>query len=501
MTVRLLRQIGLFLAYGAIGALLSAVTLGVMYLQSREDLEIWHRVALPDYRDGGDVQTFADYLNLEARLRDALERRVIDEVPAGTGTDINRYARASLSSPANWAHDWNFSYEWPAVDAPAGVLLLHGMSDSPYSLRTLAELLHRKGFHVLGLRYPGHGTTPGSLTETRWEDMYGAVRLAARHLAGELGGRSLFVVGYSTGAPLAVELSLEAMENDTVPMPAGLVFFSPAMGITPLAAVAPWQARLGRLLGLDKMEWNTIEPEYDPFKYRSFPVNAAVQVWRLSNRVAGELASHEADGTLGRLPPILSFQSVVDETIEARALLDVLYRRLPARDVSPDRSHQLVVYDLNRKAAMEPLLVRNPSPLLESVIANAQRSYEFSVISNRDSVDGMVRVRTGARGDKFGSVCRLDVVWPQGVYSLSHIALPFPPTDALYGGPEAEAHAGIQLGNVVLRGEPSALKVSPGGLLRQSYNPFFDYQVDRIARFMGFPAPAACFAVPDGRAG
>ncbi len=494
--MRLLRQAGLFVLHGTLGALLVLVGIGMWYLQSREDLSVWHYTSLTDYRADGDTATFADYLDLEAGLRKGLDRLVLDEVPEGGPTDVNRYARGSLSSPANWERDWNFSYEWTSPDPRGGVLLLHGMSDSPYSLHTLAELLADKGFHVLGLRYPGHGTTPGSLTGTRWEDMYGAVRLAARHLAKVLDGRPLFVFGYSTGAPLAVMLSLESIKNDTVPMPDGLILFSPAMGITPLAALAPWQARLGRLFGLEKMAWNSIEPEYDPFKYRSFPVNAAVQVWRLSNQVSGELEVSRVDGTIARLPPILSFQSVVDQTINARALLDVLYRRLPAHDESPARSHQLVVYDLNHNAAIEPMLTGDAGPLLESVLADSTRTYEFSVVSNRNAPDAVVHVRTGARGDRPESTCSTDLTWPRGVYSLSHIALPFPPTDALYGGPEAADHPGIHLGNVVLRGESGALKVSPGGLLRQSYNPFFGYQFERIGRFMGFAAPQACFQMP-----
>ena len=60
------------------------------------------------------------------------------------------------------------------------MLLLHGMSDAPYSLRALGEALHARGFHVLGLRLPGHGTAPSGLVTATWEDMAAAVALAAR---------------------------------------------------------------------------------------------------------------------------------------------------------------------------------------------------------------------------------------------------------------------------------------------------------------------------------
>ena len=52
---------------------------------------------------------------------------------------------------------------------------MHGMSDSPYSLRALGQRFHREGYHVVGLRLPGHGTVPSGLLKTTWKDMAAAV--------------------------------------------------------------------------------------------------------------------------------------------------------------------------------------------------------------------------------------------------------------------------------------------------------------------------------------
>ena len=112
----------------------------------------------------------------------------------------------------------------PPVQEPvASALLLHGLSDSPYSLRVLGERLHREGVTVLGLRVPGHGTAPVGLVRTRWEDMAAAVALAARHLRDSVPGKPLYVVGYSNGGALAVEYTLSALGDDTLPLPAGVV--------------------------------------------------------------------------------------------------------------------------------------------------------------------------------------------------------------------------------------------------------------------------------------
>ncbi len=491
---RLLRHIGLFVLYGVLGAFVLAVAGAVVYLESRPDLERWHTVDLDNEYEVGRVADYDAYLELEKQLFAELGDKVLDEVPTAAEPGINRYDRSSLSSPLRWPRDWNESFELTANEARGGVLLLHGMSDSPYSLRQLGERLHREGFHVVGLRYPGHGTAPGSLTRTTWEDMAGAVALAARYLAAKLDGKPLYLFGYSTGAPLAVNYTLDVLEGAESARPAGLVFFSPAMGITPLAALTPWQARLGRLLGFQKIAWNSIEIEYDPFKYRSFPLNAAVQVWRLSGHVDARLAAAAAAGTLADMPPILSFQSVVDSTIEATAVLSVLYDRLgPAPG---DRSHELVAYDLNRSAQIEPILAADPQERLAALLADRSRSYEFTVISNESSRRPEVMSRTGPFGKLPERRCDLPEYWPPGVYSLTHIAPPFPPDDPLYGGERAKPFDGISLGNVVLRGEGGALAVSAAGFLRQSYNPFFDYQFERVSQFLGVRPGPSCLPLP-----
>ena len=69
------------------------------------------------------------------------------------------------------------------LKAQGGVLLLHGLTDSPYSLRALALTLNAHGYRVLGLRLPGHGTAPSGLVTLKWQDMAAAARIAMAHLA------------------------------------------------------------------------------------------------------------------------------------------------------------------------------------------------------------------------------------------------------------------------------------------------------------------------------
>ena len=67
------------------------------------------------------------------------------------------------------------------------------------------------------------------------------------------------------------------------------------------------------------------------------------------------------------------------------------------------------------------------------------------------------------------------------VYSLSHVALPFPLSDSLYGRyPHPLNQYGISLGTFAARGERSVLVVGLDSLMRQSSNPFFPYMIKRI---------------------
>jgi len=495
----LARQVGYFLLYGLLGVLLAVVAGAAVFLESRGDLEIWHTVELEhEYHAKSRISSFAEYVALEERLFQELEDKVVVRTGQGSDSLLNRYSDDSLSSPTLWERNWNRSFEFSVSTPRGGVLMLHGMSDSPYSMRGLAERLHAQGFQVVGLRYPGHGTAPSSLTETSWEDMAGATRLAALHLAAQLDGAPFYVFGYSTGGPLAVDLALDAIEErsiiedggaaagDTLPVPAGLVLFSPAMGVTPLAALAPWQDRLGRVLGLEKFAWNSLVLEYDPFKYRSFPLNAAIQVWRLSSHLEQRMAALAGSDVLDAMPPVLTFQSAVDDTIAVGALLDALYNKLP------EGEHGIVAYDINRTAGMDELLANDPGPALNRLLVERNRSFDFTVITNASPVGERVIRKYSPAGRGVEQVCQLAGRWPRGVYSLTHIALTFPPDDPLYGGPDARQHPGIQLGNVVLRGEGSALSVSPAGFLRQTWNPFFEYQYSKLSHFMGIGASVDC---------
>ena len=79
----------------------------------------------------------------------------------------------------------------------------------------------------------------------------------------------------------------------------------------------------------------------------------------------------------------------------------------------------------------------------------------------------------------------LGLIYPSDVFSLSHVALPFPITDSLYGmEPDQSEDFGVNLGALAVRGERGILVVSLDALIRMSSNPFFPYLLERIEEKM-----------------
>ena len=440
------------------------------------ELSSWHKVQLDTEFSATHtrgIETFQDYLHLEDLVFLQLEQLLYEHTDTGPRHALERYSRGSIADPGQRNPNWNRSFELASDDPVGAVLLLHGMSDSPYSLRALGETLQRQGFQVLGARMPGHGTAPSGLLHVSWQDMSAVVRLGMSHLADQVGDKPIHIVGYSTGAALALDFALQAEQGSAEPTPASLVLISPAIGLSPAAALAKWSRRLSHLPGLGRLAWLDIAPEFDPYKYNSFSTNAAEQVHGLTSSVSRRIAAR--DQAEQALPPILVLKSTVDATVSNDAAVDRLMLRLAS-----DR-HEMVLFDINRFAAITSLLVDDPRPFTERLIADEQLPFGLTLVSNRDTTSRAVTAyykKPFAAGASHSEA--LDLHWPDGVFSLSHVALPFPANDPLYGRtPPADSNQ-LFLGQQALQGERGVLKIPGNFLLRLRHNPFYSYLERRV---------------------
>ena len=177
-----------------------------------------------------------------------------------------------------------------------------------------------------------------------------------------------------------------------------------------------------------KAAWLGIVPEFNPFKYNSFPVNggAAIIVGR-ARTATTDRAAMQRDRRLVELPPILTFQSVVDFTVSTRAIINALYANLPAN------GSELVLFDLNRNAKFGPLLRSSTDTILNRLLPPPPRTFKTTIITNVEPNSNEVVERVTAAGATTEQTRTLGLVYPPEVFSLSHLALPFPLSDSLYG--------------------------------------------------------------------
>ena len=160
--------------------------------------------------------------------------------------------------------------------------------------------------------------------------------------------------------------------------------------------------------------------------------------------------------------------------MSARALVLELFEKLP------DRGHELVGFDINRIVKVEQMLKSDPKVNIDSIISNPNNRFIFSLVTNDNENSEQVIVRTRKPGQTHITETDIDLTWPDDIFSLGHIALPFPEQDPLYGAGQHEDSHGIQLGNVAIRGEKGMLQVPASDMLRIHWNPFYPYLEQRV---------------------
>jgi alpha-beta hydrolase superfamily lysophospholipase len=466
----------------AIGAAsLAAVLLAAraVHVRSGPPLMPWHTHVPAELGvqalDNGD---WAALLAAEARIFATLDDEVTRKLPHDAQVAVNRYHAHSPMHAANFAQDWNRSYLLEPAGAPQGVVvLLHGLTDSPYSLRHVAQRYRERGFVAIGPRLPGHGTVPGGLTAARWQDWMAATRLALREARARVPAPApLHVVGFSNGGALALKHALDAIEDPRLPRADHLILLTPMIGVTRYARFAGLAGLPALLPPFDRAAWLNVVPEFNPFKYNSFPVNAARQTYLATDALQAQMQRLAEAGQLASLPPLLTFQSVVDATVSAPEILGAVYARLP------DNGSEVVFFDINRRAHTVPMMQSAAVAALDELTPKQPQAFRFTAIANAGADSAEVVERSIAPG-QLGSRSRpLNLRFPDDVFSLSHIAMPMPMDDALYGlVPDATRNEfGIHLGALSVRGERGVLLVDQEHLTRLSANPFFPYLIERI---------------------
>ncbi len=192
-----------------------------------------------------------------------------------------------------------------------GVLMLHGLSDSPYLLRPIASFLAFRFPCALirSVLTPGHGTVPGDLLTTNLSQWRRAVDFGVASFAGQVD--ELSVLGYSNGAALALDYLNRNPDQEAIDK---LVLVSPGLKSNNDSAwIAPWLKWL--------MPWINEYADEDAVKYESFPTHAAGEFYRLASAVT--------NGTEFPIDlPSLSLVSALDTTVNSQSSVDYYCRWL-----------------------------------------------------------------------------------------------------------------------------------------------------------------------------
>ena len=430
---------------------------------------------------------WAGYVAQENKLFDEVRTEVTDKLDPEDRVESNRYYSGSPIYPGRFAQDWNRSYVLLPQGTPRGaVVLLHGLTDSPYSLRHVARRYVQDGYAAVAIRLPGHGTVPAGLSTVEWPQWMAATHLAvreARRLAPA--PAPLHVIGFSNGGALAMKYALDVLDDPRFARPERIVLFAPMIGVTSMARFAGVFGWPAFFPAFDKAAWLGIVPEFNPFKYNSFPVNGARQSSLVARRLQAQIDRHAREDQLKDLPPVLTFQSVVDFTVSTRAIVSALYAKLPAN------GSELVLFDINRNARFGPLLRRDTDTVVARLLPEPPRNFRTTLVTNVSRQSDQVVARTIDAGSTAETVQELGLSFPPGVFSLSHLAIPFPLSDPLYGlQPDTSEDYGANLGAIATRGERGTLIVSIDSLARMSSNPFFDFVMQRVEAGIGTPAAA-----------
>jgi alpha-beta hydrolase superfamily lysophospholipase len=423
---------------------------------------------------------FDGYLALETKLFDEMDADIKEWDHSNEAFIYSRFNSENFINKLSDDAPYNRSFRMNVPNSVGHALLIHGLTDSPYSMKAAADSLLSRGFDITVLRLPGHGTLPSMMTEMSVKDWNAAVRIAARDVAKRTpANQPFYIVGHSTGGTLALQYALDALEDKSLRRPDRVIAFSPAVAITDVADLAAIIDALSivPIPVLEKVRWQDVIAEYDPYKFNSFPVNATRQVNRASKQLRKSLIRAKEKGRIDQLPPIITYQSVVDATIGPNGAADILYPNLKGA------KHHLVLFDVNRHKVLSGFQ-RPESGALINRLETSPRAYSLEIVTNANPESPSVSI-TRYAPDNSQTVLETALVWPNDLVSVGHVALPFPANDPVYGFMPGSGQNGVpSLGSLLLRGENGAISISLGALTRLRSNPFWPLIDEQIGGYV-----------------
>lgn len=265
-----------------------------------------------------------------------------------------------------------------------GVLLVHGLGDSPYSFVDVATHLAEQGYLVRTVLLPGHGSKVGDLQLPTLQDWQGVVHHHIELLKQETD--SVWLGGYSTGANLVTS---EALNDDSIN---GLLLFSPAL--QPNSSAVQFAG-----LASHFFTWADQDPEDNPLRYNSLPMSAAAVYYQTSAVVQEQLTDAQYS------KPVFMLMSEGDKVINTQFAIDTFSEKMP-------NPHSHIVWqgeqDLN-----DPRSTRFTMKLPEQRISNGSHmGLLFSPSNPNYGINGSNLICSNGQTESTGDQCaKGDDIW------------------------------------------------------------------------------------------
>ncbi|MBT5636673.1 MAG: alpha/beta fold hydrolase [Gammaproteobacteria bacterium] len=238
------------------------------------------------------------------RLDDQLRARKWDQqqYDKPRHREINR--QQTFTRDPNW-----FYLPGKSAKAPAA-LLVHGFMSTPAELREFGERLHGLGFHVMGVRLKGHGTSPWDLRDRDWQDWSASVNCGFRIL--KAFSERIHIIGFSTGGLLALHQAIQHPDPAlacVVSACAPVDFRNKNMKFVPLIHHANKMVRWVSSEGL--MPFRPNDTEHPDINYAHIPIRALYQLQKMIEQFFAQPAPLNC--------PAVLFQADEDPVVEPRS--------------------------------------------------------------------------------------------------------------------------------------------------------------------------------------
>jgi esterase/lipase len=242
-----------------------------------------------------------------------------------------------LAQQNNWSQTPDVSqliapFELTQKNNDKAILLIHGLTDSPYSFHDLAQFFFLQGYTVRTLLLPGHGTAPSDLLEVSYQDWQQATQFAIESTLADF--EQVYLGGFSTGGALIFDYLMQQQVADEKIR--GLFMWSPA---SKAKSDQAWLAQYVDYIPF--VDWIDLDADIDFAKYESFPYNAAAQVHGLMSRIVGEQAMSER---VMHDIPLLVVASEHDQTIDTKQTLALIEQWQKAEGADKNKQTTLIYY-------------------------------------------------------------------------------------------------------------------------------------------------------------